>query len=695
MALPKRPLEGNSSLLMAVILLVSARTGAEDGATPEPVAGEEIIVTGERVKRSLKDTPSSVALFGKRDLEQMAAPDRIQDILAAVPNVLLPGRRDTPVIRGQGSAGVLAGLPAFLGGARPRTVMQVDGRTVTFNEFANSSQGLWDVDRVEVFRSPQTTTQGVNSIAGAIFIHTADPSYRLEGHARAIGGDPWRRQLSAAASIPLAADQLALRLSGDVYRGRAADKLSGPIDRVDLNDDRYDVLRAKLLAEPTAVPGLRVLLTVSHVKSQAAQIVGATRPFRARRDDNYRAGYFKVRVDSAVAAITYPLTATLESRTTVAWGDTKFRRFAPQGFGQTQISGRDRSFESIVEWKPEGPIGMIGGVSFLDMNLDQFIDLSATPLGTGSFRDRQSSRGLFGEISWRATPRLTLTGGMRYQSDRKTRTGLLRTPVGLPIDYDKTDHALLPRLSAAYDINERVRMGALVQRAYNPGGVTLDPAHAGEVRFEPEYLWDYEAYARASFLGGSLSLTGNLFYNDMRNAQRTLDFCIPSPNGCVGVSQIANERRGHTFGAELEISYKPSSALTLRSGVGLLGTRITRSIIPGDPIVGKRFAGSPSFTGMAAIEWSPVRGLRLSSQVRHNDGYAGDDAETGLFRIKGSTTVDARASWETGRVTFFGYARNLLDEFVITAWSGPHDDPDAEVGTNDPREIGVGIEARF
>src|SRR5205807_516392 len=125
---------------------------------------------------------------------------RIQQLLEFVPNVFTPSSRDTPVIRGQASAGVLAGLPAFLGGARPRTILQVDGRTITFNEFANSAEGLWDVDRVEVFRSPQTTTQGVNSIAGAIFIQTADPTFRFESRARAIGGESARRQLSAVVS---------------------------------------------------------------------------------------------------------------------------------------------------------------------------------------------------------------------------------------------------------------------------------------------------------------------------------------------------------------------------------------------------------------------------------------------------------------------------------------------------------------
>ena len=85
------------------------------------------------------------------------------------------------MIRGQISAGVLSGLPAFLGGARPRTVVQIDGRTITFNEFQNSAEGPWDVDRVEIFRSPQTTTQGVNSDRRAIFIHTADPTFNWEG----------------------------------------------------------------------------------------------------------------------------------------------------------------------------------------------------------------------------------------------------------------------------------------------------------------------------------------------------------------------------------------------------------------------------------------------------------------------------------------------------------------------------------
>ena len=59
------------------------------------------------------------------------------------------------------------------------------------------------------------------------------------------------------------------------------------------------------------------------------------------------------------------------------------------------------------------------------------------------------------------------------------------------------------------------------------------------------------------------------------------------------------------------------------------------------------------------------------------------------------TTVDARVSWQRGPFTAFAYAQNLFDKFHITSWSELRDRPMVQVTTNDSREIGVGIDARF
>ena len=145
-------------------------------------------------------------------------------------------------------------------------------------------------------------------------------------------------------------------------------------------------------------------------------------------------------------------------------------------------------------------------------------------------------------------------------------------------------------------MNDDVRVGVLVQRAYNPGGVTLDPAASGATGIQSEYLWDYEVFARASLFGGRASLTGNLFYNAMRDAQREHDIDFNSPGGTVGLLQILSEPRARSYGAELELNGKLSSALMVRAGLGWLNTQITpgRSH-PNDPFLGKEFRRSAAF----------------------------------------------------------------------------------------------------
>lgn len=684
---------------MGVALLGGALAAAVQAAAPAaapPENSKTIIVTGERVKRPLKNTPSSVVVFQKRDLEKLAAPDRLSELLELVPNVLITARRDTPTIRGQVSTGVLGGLPAFLGGARPRTVVQIDGRTISFTEFANGTEGLWDLANVEVFRSSQSTTQGVNSIAGAIFMNTADPSFRFEGHARLIAGELGRREESAAMSVPLVDDQLALRASGDFNRERSSNRMSGLLVGVtDLNDDHFWTGRVKLLAQPHALPGFKLLVTYAHTYSQAPQVEAARRPFSDRRDDNYVFGYSIVGEDSLTSVATYDVDRSLDWRTTLSFGKGHYQRKAPQGFGQNDIRAHDGSFESVLQWKPDAAVSAVGGVSYLTQSLHQFIDLTATPFGIGIFDDRQRSRGIFGEATWRATERLSLTAGARYESDSKKRVGVLHTTPDQLLDYNKTTSAFLPKISAAYDFTSDIRAGLLVQKAYNPGGVTLNPQIFQEVQFEPERLWDYEAFVRATGLGGALSLNGNLFYNDLRNAQRTLGINVATPGGIVGLETVVNDPRARMYGAELQASYAVTPDLTLRGSSGMLWTRVVKTTSPTDPILGKEFGGAPHFMGTAAVEWRPVQRLRLSALVRHSAGYWGDDQETPNFRIAPVTTLAERATWQIGRFSIFAYAQNVFDKFHITGWSDDRSSPDVEVTTNDPREIGIGMEASF
>src|SRR4028118_833297 len=110
---------------------------------------------------------------------------------------------------------------------------------------------------------------------------------------------------------------------------------------------------------------------------------------------------------------------------------------------------------------------------------------------------------------------------------------------------------------------------------------------------------------------------------------------------------------------------------------------------------GREFARSPGMTVSGGIDWKPIDPLRLSAQLRHHASYFSDDLETPAMRIGPATLVDARAAWTVGRVTLFGYVRNLFDTFRLQFLLDPRTQPNALATAHDPREFGLGLEGAF
>src|SRR4051794_34269130 len=105
-----------AGLLNIALAIAAAAQPAPDSASDEPAGPEdEIVVTGERVRRSLKDTAASVGVFTQSQIEARGA-DRLDQLLAGIPNVQLGHGSEGPSIRGQDTTGVLQALDAFLGG---------------------------------------------------------------------------------------------------------------------------------------------------------------------------------------------------------------------------------------------------------------------------------------------------------------------------------------------------------------------------------------------------------------------------------------------------------------------------------------------------------------------------------------------------------------------------------------------------
>jgi outer membrane receptor protein involved in Fe transport len=672
--------------------LILAATATDPADQPAQDARQEIIVTGERISRSKHNTASSVVVETAESIDHRAAPDRVEQLLQSIPNVQLGSGGEGPMIRGQDSTGVVRDLPAFLSGTRPRATIRIDGRSATYYELAFGLTSLWDVARVEVFRSPQTTTQGRNSIGGAIFVETEEPVFDWQGRARVVIGESETRQISGVVTGPLIEGQLAFRLSGDLRRSQTSSRIVNRAVGIDPNRDDSELIRLKLQAEPARLPDLHLDLTYSHGRSQMPQFEGLEAPYEARRNPNATYGVFEIKVDSLTGRMAYNPGGEFEARATLSYGEAEVRRYPTPGLGDAAIDARDFSVEPVLAWRSASGIRLTGGLNYTRSTLDQTINLTAlaSVLGSGAFDDVQNSLGFFGEGSVPLLPGLTVTGGIRYQYDRQVRVGgLVGSALTLPLDYDRSYTAWLPKLSLDWDVIPTIRVGMLAQRASNPGGINLNTGRGRIELFDDEHLWDYELFARARLFGGKLLLSANAFRYDMTDAQRTQTIFIVQPNGPpVPSTQIGNAPRARTRGLEVELDWQPSKRIQLSGGIGLLDTKITES--PDQNLLGKQFQRSPRFSGSAILQWTPVGSLTLSAQVRHNSSYFSDDLETATRRIAGSTTIDVKTSWSWRGCKLFGYARNLTDEFHLT-----YRYANGTATAGDPRELGVGFEAKF
>ena len=646
---------------------------------------DQITIVGERTARTLEDTASSVVAITDADLDATAGPDTIESLLTRIPNVQAGNAESGPTIRGQNTTGVLTGADAFLGGSRARSTIQVDGRPLSFNEFIYGTSSAWDISQIEVYRTPQTTTQGRNSIAGAIFVETKDPTFDFEAGGRAIVGDYATRQLSAYVSAPLLEDELAFRIALDARDHETFVDLPNATRAgigVDPQRDDYRNARFKLLYQPKSLPGLSTKLTFTRTDRTGPQGEIVDAPFRDRTSASDQFALWRTQADTVASATDYAFNDAVSLSHTLTYTDLRINRFSTPGNGVAQIDGTELTDELILRIAPAGAVSGTAGLFYIHTDNDEAIDLTAF-LGNGAFTDVNSSIGAFGEVTWAVTPRLDLTAGARYQRDHQNRDGALSI---FAVDFDRTYEAFLPKFSVAYDLGDDVRVGALVQRAYNPGGTTISFDTGLQDSFDEESLWNYELFLRSGWLDNRLRLNGNVFYTAFRDAQRSTTTVVDGLLNTV----IDNAERARSYGAEIELDYLPRRGVRVFAGLGLLMTELQEYSISSEPVEGNDFQRAPRVSMTLGGEFELLPALTFGAQTRYIGSQFSDDANTPSSKNDAYAVTDLQLAYQLRNTRLFAYATNVFNEFYTAQVFS-----DGFAYPGDPREVGAGVEVRF
>jgi outer membrane receptor protein involved in Fe transport len=335
-----------------------------------------------------------------------------------------------------------------------------------------------------------------------------------------------------------------------------------------------------------------------------------------------------------------------------------------------------------------------------------------------------NQKAIFGETSYKITPTLKLTTGLRFYkfdiSNMANQRGLGTASGNATPTIDSasgTNTSLLPKVNLSYEPNSDLTVYSTVSKGSRPGGVNLPiplvpfsqggfyycgpgtgPSYltAQPAYYAPDDIWSVEVGEKSRFADRRFTVNADVFYVKWHNIQQLIVLSCGYPyNTNVGDAK--------TYGPELEMAAKVTDAIT----VDLAGA-YTQAYInapkdtPGLPITpGTRVTSIPKYTGNLAVSYETMLPKDYKMTARVAESYVGPVYDTafyaetlGSYGLMDFRMGVGKEDWTT---SLFGtnltnkHAGLTIDNTVF-AWQQP---TITRVSTNQPRTIGLAFETKF
>lgn len=729
---------------LPVIELPQEGAGPADTVTEpsndRPATLETIVVTGELLTREADRTTSSVAVRTGAEIERSAVRD-VYDIIRSTPNASWNDSElglSTVSLRGIGSYGAsMVGAGTIYGSA---TSIVVDGVALPRGVMGFADLSAFDLSQVEVFRGPQSTSQGRNAMAGAVIVNTLEPEvaadFLPEFRGRiGVGGD---RAWTGAASLgaTLWPDRLAARLVTD---NRSSD---GDIVNVtrDENDWAKDIshgtrLRAKIAPSGTDGPYEAVLGA-----GMSSRTIGNRYVLQSREQERVAEADEPTGMESDAQLYSLNQRLRLGEGWTLgavsAWARSETQMhydvdFSAQQDGYIAQIADSHSFsqELRASYSGEAWRGTLGLYYFKGVDGENSAGATAVaalldavglcpvalvctlPLGNVTVQAdapaRFENQAVFGELDWQATSRLTLTAGLRYDRERNGRRSVSAIDGDNPLaqvavlalkqagvlgqdgetDVSARFSALLPKVAASYELIDDHFVGAAYTEGYRPGGDGYNFGSGRRYSFDSERTQNVELSLKGSLGALRTHYALNLFHTDWRDMQ--------VPVGQLLDQYIDNAGRSRVRGGELELRSILFDSLRLVGGAGVSHGRFIDFVSSQGDYSGNRLPKAPEYSFTFALEWLPLDGLLLRPEVQRVGETPSQANNLPENHIDAYTLLNFSLRWQLGQLGLYFNGNNLTDEHYrldanITALRG---DPVAALGYG--RQLLGGFEIRF
>ncbi|MEM9254760.1 MAG: TonB-dependent receptor [Pseudomonadota bacterium] len=588
---------------------------------------EEVYVYGVKEPLTMQQITSSADIFSEDRLERESL-FQLNDVLQRTPNVT--GSIATLTIRGIPRGNVAgAGVAPSRGDA---ATIYIDGAPSSGTALeGNSFISMWDVKQAEVLRGPQSSVQGRNALAGAVFITTNSPSYNWEARARALTAENDTRQYAALLSGPLVRDQLAFRFSVDSQTTDGF--VNNALTEDDADTDESLLLRGKFLYEPEAIVGLRTELIYEYTDAEIGEPSAVFGPgavndpavagFSWRDLDSFnRPQSVDTKTRRAIVNLDYELSESANLRFIGTYEEAESIGLTgdidnPERFNfNRRDDGSSETYSAELQYLYDFDrwSGLVGLYYYEDSDE---LDLRGSSLLAGQspfpvdpedsqIRFSQVSEGetqnyaIFFNTRYELSEKWTLSAGLRYDNESVDlrsapvtdlqiipaecvilfganqaldclEAALQFSPPSEDPQQEVEFDAWLPRAAITYHLSSQLSLFVSAQRGYRAGGTYLQNNIVDTIGLTVgEFDPEYLDDYELGFR--FLGLDNRLRFNGnlFYSNYKDQQVRVPGPSGESFDEEIVNAARSEIYGLELETNYLLTTQLGLYGSLGLL-----------------------------------------------------------------------------------------------------------------------------
>ena len=649
-----------NALLIATLTLNGATGINPDSSANKNVPLDEIVVTDfKQNKRNLTSTAVSTINVQQLHNQQIV---NLKELTAVMPNFYMPdygSYANTPVyIRGIGTKSKGSAVGFY-----------VDG--VPHFESSAFNIDLSDIAAVNVFRGPQGTLYGRNTIAGIINVYTHNPLDYQRTRIK-VGYGRYNDFIAQASNYAKISEKFGISTAASYHHNDGMFTnhfLNEKADKLNEGEGRIG-----FYWRPTTNWLLHLNSTLTYSEQNGYPyapydiVKDELLPISYNRNSTYR------RFISSTGLNAQYENNHISFNSQTSYQFIKSHQGLDQDFTPQDVYFVDNSYhqnmlsqELTLKSNDKGRYQWIIGLFGMLLHSNQFAETSyftrdfSTPT---TYKNPTAGYAIYHQSSYNIWRGMSATVGLRFDYEHaKTTYNQDKTTLSTGVTTHAKDFVssasfrqFTPKFTLQYLTNKDNLYYISITRGYKPGGFNTIFKTDAERTYDPEYSWNYEVGTRLKFLNGRLTAEADLFYIDWGHMQTT--YTVPG----VG-NVIANAGHTDSKGFELSLAYHPIKSLQLNLNYGYTHARyLEYKKSAREDFSGNRLPMVPNHT-LSLNGTYTIMPAGWFDKIIFNTGLTGLGriywADDNIVRQNFYATLNAKVSLTKGIFTWEVWGKNL------------------------------------